>query len=134
MASSLRARFRRDLLERPEGNFAALDGMRGFASVIITVYHVALFTARIETRDPAGPTGFEGRLVNGLWSGIDIFFVLSGFLIGRILVKELAATGQLGYRGFLVRRAFRIFPAYYLVLATVMTTLAFVRPRGVFPL
>lgn len=135
MASlAFRERLRRDLLERPPGNFAALDGMRGFASVIITVYHVALFTGRIETRLPGGTPGIEGRLVNGLWSGIDIFFVLSGFLIGRILVADLAATGRLRYRAFLLRRAFRIFPAYYLVLLTALAAISLVRPGGVFPL
>jgi peptidoglycan/LPS O-acetylase OafA/YrhL len=110
-------RIRKDLWSRPGGNFAALDGLRGFASVIVVFYHSALFTgllsdeARAENR-----LGWLEPLINGFWSGIDIFFVLSGFLITRILLLDLDAHRTIHYRRFIIRRFCRIFPAYYLVL------------------
>jgi peptidoglycan/LPS O-acetylase OafA/YrhL len=113
-ARGLRARVVRDLFERPPGNFQGLDGLRGFASVIVHVYHCGLWTGQFGTDNPIR------RALNGFWTGIDIFFVLSGFLIGRILVGELVRDGWIHYAKFLVRRSFRIFPAYYLVLGTLL--------------
>jgi peptidoglycan/LPS O-acetylase OafA/YrhL len=116
-ARSLWIRVRDDLWGRPDGNFAALDGMRGFASVIIVFFHCALFIGALSPESVArGRFVYLRHFLNGFWSGIDIFFVLSGFLIGRILITDLFADGRLYFRSFFLRRAFRIFPAYYLVL------------------
>lgn len=117
MLKRLGERIRVDLWERPSKNFAALDGMRGFASVIVVLYHCALFTSSF-----AVDSEIQERwswlipLLNGFWSGIDIFFVLSGFLIARSLMMDMNGLGHLRYRTFLIRRFARIFPAYYLVL------------------
>ena len=48
--------------------------------------------------------------------GVNVFFVISGFLITTLLLKEEASTGTISLKGFYKRRAFRIFPAYYLLL------------------
>lgn len=50
------------------------------------------------------------------WLGVDVFFVLSGFLIGMQLFKEVSRTDHLELRNFYLRRAFRIFPAFFVVL------------------
>ncbi|MEY9559492.1 acyltransferase family protein [Sinorhizobium fredii] len=50
------------------------------------------------------------------WLGVDIFFVLSGFLIGTQLFKEGARRGGVDLKSFYLRRAFRIFPAFFVVL------------------
>ncbi|EGP55782.1 hypothetical protein Agau_L101196 [Agrobacterium tumefaciens F2] len=50
------------------------------------------------------------------WLGVDIFFVLSGFLIGTQLFKEVCRTGGVDLKSFYIRRAFRIFPAFFVVL------------------
>ncbi|MFJ1310867.1 acyltransferase family protein [Agrobacterium sp. P15N1-A] len=50
------------------------------------------------------------------WLGVDIFFVLSGFLIGTQLFKEVSRTDGVGLKSFYLRRAFRIFPAFFVVL------------------
>lgn len=54
------------------------------------------------------------------WAGVDLFFVLSGFLIGGLLFRELAATGSLRAGRFLVRRAFKIYPAFYAMVGCVI--------------
>ena len=51
------------------------------------------------------------------WTGVDLFFVLSGFLVGGLLFAELRAKGHLDVRRFLVRRGFKIWPSYYVYLA-----------------
>lgn len=51
------------------------------------------------------------------WLGVDIFFVLSGYLIGTQLFKEITRTGAVDLKSFYLRRAFRIFPAFFAVLA-----------------
>jgi peptidoglycan/LPS O-acetylase OafA/YrhL len=78
-----------------------LDGVRGIAILLVLICHFGyLFPPPI------------GNWLSLGWVGVDLFFVLSGFLITRILV---AARGQEGYfRNFYLRRAIRIFPLYFL--------------------
>jgi len=51
------------------------------------------------------------------WIGVDLFFVLSGFLISRLLFKEYLHTGQIRIGSFYIRRAFKIYPSFWLLLA-----------------
>jgi peptidoglycan/LPS O-acetylase OafA/YrhL len=53
----------------------------------------------------------------GGWIGVDIFFVLSGFLIGSILLEEIQSSGQIRIGRFYARRGFKIYPAFYAFLA-----------------
>lgn len=86
----------------------ALDGVRGLAILLVILFHHTLM--RQETL-------FDGVYVNLArlgWSGVDLFFVLSGFLITGLLVD--AKGGAHYYRNFYVRRTLRIFPLYYAFL------------------
>jgi peptidoglycan/LPS O-acetylase OafA/YrhL len=112
----LRHRVVTDLWTRPANNFAALDGLRGFAPVILVFYHCTIFTGVYSPPHPSLELRVLQVLANGFWTGVDIFFVLSGFLIGRILINELLVDGKIHYGKFYLRRFFRIFPAYYLIL------------------
>lgn len=89
----------------------ALDGVRGFAMILVLAWHCFYLnptSALIE---------IYTRFLNLGFIGLDIFFVLSGFLITRILIND---RGNGGYFGrFYLRRVFRIFPAYYLSLALI---------------
>ncbi len=113
-----------DLGARPPGNLAALDGMRALACTSIVFFHCALFTGVFSGSDPSLELRVLRLLGNGAWAGVDIFFVLSGFLMGRILIRELTHAGHLHYRRFYLRRIFRIFPAYYLVLTIAVFVIA----------
>lgn len=85
----------------------ALDGLRALAILVVMIYH-------------ASPS-----LMPGGFAGVELFFVLSGFLITGLLLKEQRRHGriQLGY--FYVRRVLRLFPALALLL-TVVTAFAFI--------
>jgi peptidoglycan/LPS O-acetylase OafA/YrhL len=84
-----------------------LDGVRGVAILMVVVYHAFMFSI-------SPPAGWISRLASYGFVGVDLFFVLSGFLITGILLN---AKGQPGYfRNFYAKRAFRIWPLYYLLL------------------
>ncbi|MBC7373706.1 MAG: acyltransferase [Frankiales bacterium] len=94
---------RRPLVARHRllGRSAALDGLRGVALVWIVTYH---FTS---SRGP-----FPGG-----WVGLDVFFVLSGFLITAILLDEVRVHGRVSLPLFYARRALRLLPALLVMLA-----------------
>lgn len=77
----------------------ALDGLRAIAIAVVVLFH-----ARV-------PLAWGGFL------GVDVFFVLSGFLISSLLLAELDATGTVGLRAFYMRRLVRLTPALLLMLA-----------------
>ena len=56
------------------------------------------------------------------WVGVDVFFVLSGFLVGGLLVKEWRVKGRIDSKRFLIRRGFKIWPQYYLFIFLALLT------------
>jgi peptidoglycan/LPS O-acetylase OafA/YrhL len=89
----------------------SLDGMRGVAVTAVVIYHVGLY---------------RHHFVPGGWAGVDVFFVLSGFLITRILLTELGQSGRINMRDFYYRRAIRLAPAL-LLLVLALTCVALAR-------
>nr|WP_228374552.1 acyltransferase family protein [Demequina rhizosphaerae] len=85
---------------------AGLDGLRAIAVVLVVAYHLA----------PA-------RLPGG-YVGVDVFFVLSGFLITTILLRERADRGRISLRRFWVHRARRLLPALVAVVAVCVAVVA----------
>jgi peptidoglycan/LPS O-acetylase OafA/YrhL len=57
----------------------------------------------------------EWRLATNGWLGVDMFFVLSGFLLGYLLFQEIHSSGRIQYRRFYWRRALRIYPMLVLI-------------------
>ena len=55
-------------------------------------------------------------LTRGGWIGVDLFFVLSGFLVAGLLFKEYQRTGRVNGTRFLIRRGFKLYPAFWFVL------------------
>ena len=85
----------------------ALDGLRGCAILLVLLFH---FTARAPYPTDAASIRLQSAFDLG-WSGVDLFFVLSGFLITGLLID---AKGSAGYfKVFYARRALRILPLYY---------------------
>jgi peptidoglycan/LPS O-acetylase OafA/YrhL len=79
----------------------ALDGMRAIAVLLVIAFHLHV-------------PGFRAGFV-----GVDVFFVLSGFLITSLILEELRRTGRVSLPAFWARRARRLLPALVLVLLTV---------------
>jgi peptidoglycan/LPS O-acetylase OafA/YrhL len=92
-----------------EHHIQALDGLRGIAVILVFIFHsLGPLTAN------AGPIPYMG------WLGVDLFFVLSGFLITSILLRARDAENY--YKVFYARRALRILPLYYLALTLSLLT------------
>jgi peptidoglycan/LPS O-acetylase OafA/YrhL len=83
-----------------------LDLLRGLAIIMVVIYH-------------AGIMGFPmpGHVHRWGWIGVDLFFALSGYLIGGQLLAPLARNQTINLRRFFARRALRIMPAYFAILA-----------------
>jgi peptidoglycan/LPS O-acetylase OafA/YrhL len=109
-ASSIRKFFWLDLLDN---RYPALHGMRVLAIVLVVQFHVTQYSQEdpVLAFDPAW-----AELSHYFFFGMDLFFVLSGFLIGSILIRSIESSGSQHVRRFYLRRAFRTFPSYYLVL------------------
>ena len=83
-----------------------LDLLRALAIVVVVLYHTGIFGFAL----PFHVHRFG-------WVGVDLFFVLSGYLIGGQLIAQLRRRRQIRFGRFYARRALRIFPAYLVVLA-----------------
>jgi peptidoglycan/LPS O-acetylase OafA/YrhL len=83
----------------------ALDGVRGLAVSFVFLFHVSEFAFQ-----------FNPSIIPAGFLGVDIFFVLSGFLITSLLLEEWDKSGQISLRRFYARRFFRLIPALLLLL------------------
>jgi peptidoglycan/LPS O-acetylase OafA/YrhL len=88
-----------------------LDGLRGIACGLVLLWHLV----NRQIAPQGGAWGWTRTSLSQSWSGVDLFFVLSGYLIVRNLSRDSARDGWT--RRFVTARAFRLFPAYGLLLA-----------------
>lgn len=102
-------------LSSEKGRIRQLDGVRGIAVLLVLVHNTDLY--------PSLHLGFVAR--NG-WMGVDLFFVLSGFLITGILWDSKREENY--FRNFYVRRALRILPLYYSALVFMFVLVPLVVP------
>jgi peptidoglycan/LPS O-acetylase OafA/YrhL len=98
---------------RDAGWLAPIDGLRGISILMVLTAHVYR----------PGWERIQGRM------GVTVFFVLSGFLITRLMLREERDRGSVGLRAFYIRRAFRLFPLYYFVLGIYCVLLLVLRTR-----
>jgi peptidoglycan/LPS O-acetylase OafA/YrhL len=97
------------MTERPQTGFIpALEGLRGIAIILVMLHHFTTY------RPTEGIDALVGSVLFFFWTGVDLFFVLSGFLITGILLDT--RDSERYFTSFYARRILRIFPLYYLVL------------------
>ena len=99
---------------------ATLDGLRGIAILAVVILHLFCDRLAVEYFDVSLVTA---RLLSFQARGVDLFFVISGFLIGGIFVRHGAGGGVV--KPFYLRRIFRILPLYYLLLLVALFIGAF---------
>ncbi len=94
------------------GYLPGLDGLRALAILTVVAFHVGAFSHR--------------STLDGGFLGVQVFFVISGFLITALLVEEHERNGRISLRAFYARRALRLFPALFAAVgvAVVYTTFA----------
>ena len=105
--------------------FAGLDHLRALAIIIVFVYHYSLF---------GHPAGLYEHLGSWGWTGVDLFFVLSGYLIGGQLFAKMARNLPIDYGEFYLKRSLRILPAYFVVVILYFTIPAFIERSHLPPL
>lgn len=90
-----------------------LDVLRCVAVLLVLLYHTGISLAKFG------------------WVGVDLFFVLSGFLISGLLFAEYKKRGSIDFKRFFIRRGLKIYPAFYIfVLATLLAQVAFHKSVG----
>src|SRR5689334_13741808 len=87
--------------------FPALDGLRAIAALMVVVFH------------NQGPDWLQG------WIGVQVFFVISGYLITTLMLREEDRDGRISFRKFYARRVFRILPVYFVLLAVTLVSQLF---------
>ena len=92
--------------DAPGGRIVELDGLRGVACLLVVIGHYF------------GEDAHGARFLCLEWVGVDVFFCLSGFLIGGILIDNRESLSY--FTTFYVRRGFRILPIYFLTLSLVL--------------
>lgn len=95
-----------------------LDAVRGFAVLVVFVHNIDIY-----------PSLHLGLIASNGWMGVDLFFVLSGFLITGILVDTKKSEDY--FKNFYIRRCLRIWPLYYLALLFMFVIVPFLRPSEV---
>jgi len=95
---------------------ASLDGVRGLAIISVIAFHALRLHGKVE----GGLRVWRG-LQESSWAGVDLFFVLSGFLITGVLLDSCQDKGY--FRKFYARRALRIMPLYYAVLTLILVVI-----------
>ena len=96
----------------------ALDGMRGISVLAVMFYHLGFFVPEI---NPYASGGFMG---------VQLFFVLSGFLITSILLKEIGKTGGINLKNFYWRRTLRLVPAFWAYLLVIYVSVGAILPAA----
>jgi peptidoglycan/LPS O-acetylase OafA/YrhL len=99
-----------------------LDTLRALAVTLVVLHHYVLFVSDAPTFGPAGEVG---------WVGVDLFFALSGYLIGNQIFAAMRSPGGFSLKHFYARRLLRTLPNYWVVLALYFLWPAF---RGDAPL
>ena len=112
----------------PIGRSDLIDGCRGLSVLLVVIGHLVAFRFGLSSARPFHELGLSLDLIEALVIrvlspvgefGVQIFFVISGFLITTLLISEKQTNDRISIKAFYVRRAFRILPAFAVFLVTV---------------
>jgi peptidoglycan/LPS O-acetylase OafA/YrhL len=92
---------------KTDDKFIGLDHLRALAISLVFLYHYTIFQH---------PDWMNNSFIRFGWCGVDLFFVLSGFLISNQLMAYWQKKNEIPFREFYIKRIFRIFPPYFFVL------------------
>ncbi|MGA2728769.1 MAG: acyltransferase [Terracidiphilus sp.] len=101
----------------PSHDIPSLDGLRALSIAIVILSHTKSLLP-----SPIANSGLFRYVIGGGLHGVQIFFVISGYLITTLLLREYDRTGSVSFKRFYARRALRIFPPFYVYFA-VLTVL-----------
>lgn len=105
-----------------KGRVPSLDGFRGLSILLVLWHHITI--TRLNILPPYLAWTSELGAV-----GVDVFFVISGFLITLLLIREERRNGTVSIKSFYLRRFFRIVPAYLAYVLVVGSVLSFTTAR-----
>jgi peptidoglycan/LPS O-acetylase OafA/YrhL len=111
------------------GRIRELDGLRGAAIAMVVIFH---FFQGTLVAPPGSTLAYLQAATRLSWTGVDLFFVLSGFLIGGILLDSRASTNY--YSVFYKRRFFRIVPIYIVTLLLTAVLISLKLESGTSPI
>ncbi len=104
----------RNLPSKEVSRIPYLDGLRAYSIALVLLFHANERKHWLDSKSFLASLLADGQL------GVRIFFVISGFLITSLLLREIDKTGKISIRGFYERRIARIFPAFYLFIGIVL--------------
>lgn len=107
-----------------------LDHLRALAILLVLLFHYRVYYGIPAVLEPTGLNTFSGFG----WTGVDLFFVLSGYLIGNKLFGDIDRFGRIRFSDFYMNRALRILPAYLAALALYFSFTSLQEGRGLQPL
>jgi len=96
-----------------EARSKALDILRAFAVFLVIGHHAGYFRYDGTNKLVASIATFFDQ---GGWVGVDLFFVLSGFLISGLLFREHQRFNSISFKRFFIRRGFKIYPSFYVLI------------------
>jgi len=91
----------------------AIDSLRALAILLVLGRHLDLSGCQSQ----GFIRGFLDIWYQGGWTGVDLFFVLSGFLVSGLLFREHKKYGNISFKNFFLRRGLKIYPSFYFLLA-----------------
>jgi len=108
------------LFFRPSSNFNIVDGFRGLSMLMILVFHsftiYVVMNPNLELNNVIEEGGYLWSWVWNSDKSVDVFFVISGFLITGILLRQIDKLGHVRMGNFYLRRFLRLSPVYYFVI------------------
>lgn len=110
----------KSIFVRPTDNLAVLDGLRAISIIWVVIFHIFILTSlSFSAETTQNLLHATPSYLMWIWNGdkgVDIFFVMSGFLISGLLFKEYQQTNKLNLKRFYFRRFLRLTPVYWFTL------------------